>query len=100
MTYLPFVTLAVMAAIAFWAAQRVTAARVPMQWGWDGKPNWYAPRLVGLWLPVGVGALLLGLTAVLPAEPGEAWVLPFAVAVVFAAQLFYLWLLFRWQRAR
>jgi len=23
-------------------------ARIPMQWGMDGKPTWYAPKVVGL----------------------------------------------------
>ena len=33
-------------------ASRITAERVPMRWGLDGRPTWYASKSVGLWLPV------------------------------------------------
>jgi len=34
-------------------APRIKTAVVPMQWGFDGNPTWYATRLVGLWGPIG-----------------------------------------------
>lgn len=44
-----FAALAVMAVTTLYFAPRIRTARVPMQWGFGGKPTWYAPRLVGLW---------------------------------------------------
>lgn len=28
---------------------RITSERLPMQWGFDGKPTWHAPKAVALW---------------------------------------------------
>jgi hypothetical protein len=33
---------------------RITSDRVAMQWGFDGRPNWYAPKWVALWWSVGL----------------------------------------------
>ena len=30
-------------------APRIASDRIAMQWGFDGKPTWYAPKAVGLW---------------------------------------------------
>jgi hypothetical protein len=30
-------------------APRIASARVAMQWGMDGTPNWYAPKWLALW---------------------------------------------------
>jgi hypothetical protein len=35
--------------LALYFAPRITAEKIPMQWGADGKPTWYAGRFVGLW---------------------------------------------------
>lgn len=40
-------------------------ARIPMQWGLDGKPTWTAPRAVGLWFTPVLGGLILGFVAAL-----------------------------------
>jgi len=32
--------------------RRITSDRVAMQWGPDGRPNWYAPKWVALWWSV------------------------------------------------
>ena len=45
--------LIVMAGCSLHFAPRIPTSRVPMQWGFDGAPTWYAPRLVGLWGPLG-----------------------------------------------
>jgi hypothetical protein len=53
-----------MADYAFWSAigfmvvcslyfrARIEGDRMVMQWGFDGKPNWSAPKPVGLWATV------------------------------------------------
>jgi hypothetical protein len=53
-----------MADYAFWPAiafmvlcslyfgARIKGDRIVMQWGFDGKPNWSAPKAVGLWATV------------------------------------------------
>ena len=28
---------------------RIKTDRMPMQWGLNGKPTWYAPKMVALW---------------------------------------------------
>lgn len=50
-----------MAELAFWIAvvfmvgcnfyfgPRIKADRIAMQWGFNGRPTWYAPKAVGLW---------------------------------------------------
>jgi hypothetical protein len=58
---------------AFWAAivfmvlcslyfaPRIKSDRMVMQWGFDGKPNWSAPRAVGLWATVVLALLVRSL---------------------------------------
>ena len=53
-----------MADYAFWPAiasmvlcslyfgARIKSDRMVMQWGFDGKPSWSAPKAVGLWVAV------------------------------------------------
>jgi uncharacterized membrane protein len=41
--------LAAIGVLSLCFARRISADRIPMQWGFDGKPTWYAPRAVGLW---------------------------------------------------
>jgi hypothetical protein len=52
------IALAVMAGVSIYFAGRVTAPRLPMQWGFDRKPTWFAPRLVALWFSVGLAVLV------------------------------------------
>jgi hypothetical protein len=33
---------------------RIRSGHMAMQWGLDGEPTWYAPKVVGLWGMVGV----------------------------------------------
>ncbi|BCJ91948.1 hypothetical protein IZ6_26830 [Terrihabitans soli] len=100
MTYLPFIILAAMLLIAFAAALRMKAARIPMQWDFKGHPTWYAPRFVAFGFPVFVGLFVLALVAIaLPAEAPH-WVRLAAVGGVFFGQLLHLFLLNRWQKKR
>jgi hypothetical protein len=38
--------------------RRITVSRIPMQWGTNGRPTWFAPRLVGLWFSFGFTAIV------------------------------------------
>ncbi len=50
------VVLAIAASLYY--APRITSERVAMQWGWDGKPTWTAPKQFALW---GMVAFMLAL---------------------------------------
>jgi hypothetical protein len=54
------IALFTMAGLSFYFARHIRTARVPMQWGLDGQPTWFAPRTAGLWGPL-VFALLVRL---------------------------------------
>lgn len=47
-----------MVACSLWFGSRIDTAAVPMQWGVDGKPTWFAPKLLGLWFFVGLALLV------------------------------------------
>lgn len=44
---------------------RISISRIPMQWGTDGNPTWFAPRIIGLWwllyftAVIGIGLFVL-----------------------------------------
>jgi hypothetical protein len=47
------IALFVMVAGSLYFRPRIHAERIAMQWGFDLKPTWYAPKIIGLWaLPV------------------------------------------------
>ena len=43
----PAVVLIVLSSLYY--GPRIKADRVAMQWGFDGKPTWHAPKLMALW---------------------------------------------------
>ena len=45
---------------------QISSDKIPMQWGTDGSPTWYAPRIIGIWLPVAFS--LIGRAAVLQSD--------------------------------
>ena len=98
------VGLAFIAGCAIHYGRQITAPRVPMQWGFDGQPNWFAPRLVGIWFSFGftavLSALLLGAAV---HEPDKLAPLIFATAIVTATnmwvQVYHLHRVIRWQAA-
>ena len=95
-----FCALALTAGLNLFYSSRIRATRVPMQWGLDGKPTWYAPKIVGLW-----GALLFvlatrtGIYAMQVYDPDRIRALDMGLAgmgaVLAVTQLF---LLRRWSR--
>lgn len=51
-------TLALISAINLFWGVPIDAAKVPMPWGLDGNPTWYAPKAIGLWFPLVFAALI------------------------------------------
>jgi hypothetical protein len=41
--------IALMAGCSLCFRARIKSDRVAMQWGFDGKPTWSAPKAIGLW---------------------------------------------------
>ena len=105
---LVFIYLGAVALLGRWADRRLAAHdRLPMQWGLNGRPNWYAPRRPALILtPLlsGVG-LLFGAVLILfsSGEPnvGEPQVLGLLVSLAVVGIVVYagwLWLVLQWAR--
>jgi hypothetical protein len=38
-----------MVGCSLYFGSRINGERMAMQWGLDGKPTWYAPKLLGVW---------------------------------------------------
>jgi ABC-type branched-subunit amino acid transport system permease subunit len=38
-----------MAALSLYFSPRIAQDRIAMQWGFDGKPTWFAPKPLGVW---------------------------------------------------
>ncbi len=47
-----------MAGMSLYFGPQIRTATVPMQWGLNGRPTWFAPKLAGLWGPVGFALLV------------------------------------------
>lgn len=43
------VALLAMVACSLYLGPRIQGDWIAMQWGFDRKPNWYAPKAIGLW---------------------------------------------------
>jgi hypothetical protein len=41
--------IAFMVGCSLYFGPRIKSNRLAMQWGLDGKPTWYAPKLLGVW---------------------------------------------------
>ena len=106
------ILLTLYAGIAAWMAVRAERRfarrdRLPMQWGLDGKPTWYAPRRVALAVVPGIPGLVLILAALSIPFPQarnvtDAQLGPvlYGIAVVgLAVFAGYLWMAARWDRA-
>lgn len=66
-----------MLCLSFFAARKIPVGkRVPMQWGLDGKPTWFGPRLVGLLLMPMIASLLVLLLAVADSQGASQHVHP------------------------
>jgi Protein of unknown function (DUF1648) len=47
--YVFWTAIVLMTASSIYLAPRIAQDRIAMQWGFDGKPTWYAPKPMGLW---------------------------------------------------
>jgi hypothetical protein len=91
----------IMIAASAYFTPRINAPRIPMQWGFDRRPTWFAPRLIGIWGPVVflvlVRALIVAAVAYFPehVHNAELGVVVFSVVSV-GAHLFLLTAARRW----
>jgi hypothetical protein len=82
-------SLAVIAASSLHFGGRIAMSKIPMQWGTDGNPTWYAARTIGLWwmayftLSVGIGLIVLGLYSE-SAKTGTIWYVVIAFSIITA----------------
>lgn len=94
--------LAFIAGCAIHYGREITASRIPMQWGANGKPTWFAPRLVGLWFSFGFTAIVSASLLVLAHyQPRQLMALIVAIAIVTGSnmwvQIHHLRRVIRWQ---
>lgn len=69
------------------------ASRLPMQWGVNGKPTWYAPRKLALAFTPVLAALVVAFVLLMAEAAPDTAVL---IAVAFlAGHLLHLWLVYR-----
>jgi apolipoprotein N-acyltransferase len=91
--------------IAFSAVKfgrRIESKKIPMQWGADDRPTWFAPRLLGVWFQLyflcAIGGVLFALTFF---EPEKIPVLCLSIILVSAttaaAHLYHLKAVVRWE---
>ena len=50
--YAFWIAIVFMAVCSLIAGPRIKSGRMVMQWGLDGRPNWSAPKSVGLWIMI------------------------------------------------
>jgi hypothetical protein len=62
---------AALAGVSLWAERRFHhVERLPMQWSFQGRVNWTAPRRLALAFTPTLGALVLGSTAIMTLAAG------------------------------
>lgn len=94
---------AVLAAMSVAFARRVPpGVRLPMQWGLDGRPTWYAPRALALAVTPLLAAGAIGLVAIFGAvtdSQSPAWVMVVVDLAFLGAHGLHLALAGRWLRS-
>lgn len=107
--YLALVAVAAMLLVAISIRANRTlsdSAKLPMQWGIDGRPTWYAPRKTALAFTPSLYLIsALAIAFLIPVKwepdvPAMLCVMVFIAAAFVAAHLFHIWLIRRggWQR--
>ncbi|NUR13496.1 MAG: hypothetical protein HOQ20_16875 [Bradyrhizobium sp.] len=96
------VGLAFIAGCAIHYGRQITSRRIPMQWGTDGRPTWFAPRLIGLWFSFGVTTALSAFLLILALhDPQKLTALIVATVSVIGTnmwvQVHHLKRVIRWQ---
>ena len=99
----PFIlALLVIAASSVYFGVRIATAKVPMQWGIDGNPTWYAPRTIGLWSMLGftliIGGGLLAMMRFVESEKvaGLSYSLIFLSVTAAITQIWHLNAVSKW----
>jgi Na+/phosphate symporter len=97
------VGLAFIAGCAVHYGREITAPRIPMQRGANGRPTWFAPRLVGLWFSFAFTAIVSVVLLILAHyEPQKLTGLIVAMAIVIGTnmwvQVYHLKRVIRWQQ--
>ena len=95
--------LAFIAGCAIHYGRQITALRVPMQWGLNGAPTWFAPRVVGIWFAFGFTTIVsAGLLIAAQYEPQKLAPLIFALVIVTGTNMWmqavHLKRVIRWQQ--
>lgn len=84
MAWLPWLVVGAMFALSAWAFPRVPAhARLPMQWGLDGKVGWRAPRVIALLFAPTLALAILALTAVVADADPQGGAIALTIAAAF-----------------
>ncbi|HYD89725.1 MAG TPA: hypothetical protein VEA80_19745 [Vitreimonas sp.] len=82
--WLPWALVGVMALFSVAALLRTPAdAPLPMQWGLDGQPTWRAPRMIALFFPPALAALILVFLSVVTGDAPAPAYLPVIIALIF-----------------
>jgi hypothetical protein len=85
-------------------SSRINSEKVPMQWGIDGNPIWFAPRLFGIWwqlyftLIVGGGLFVMSLCVAKEKIPALCVAIVLVSVVGAATQVFHMKAVVRWER--
>ena len=80
------------------ANQRLQAMReIPMQWGFDGKPTWFASRPLALsFTPMIAAAMLSAVAAKTAFLPNGTVTLAAISLTLICVHVFYLWMVARY----
>jgi hypothetical protein len=85
-------------------SSRINSKKIPMQWGSDGEPAWFAPRLLGIWWQLYFTFIVGGALFVMSCYVAKEKIPALCVAIVLvsvagaATQLFHLKAVVRWER--
>jgi hypothetical protein len=77
------------------------SAELPMQWGFDGRPTWSAPRKLALaFMPALYSLTMLAIAFLIPVQwepdvPAMLGVMTVVATAFVAAHLFHIWLIRR-----
>lgn len=90
------------AGCAIYYGRQITSQKIPMQWGSNGTPTWFAPRLVGLWFSFGFTTIVSAVLLILALyHPQKLTGLIVAMVIVTGTnmwlQVYHLKRVIRWQ---
>ena len=83
--------------------RRIRSMKVPMQWGSNGEPTWFAPRPIGIWWGFGftliVGGFMFAMACGLAAENIPSLCLAIAAMSILEVivQFLHLRAIVRWE---